>query len=531
MSLNGRYSAAEPTHIAEGWLLQRLTPPSRLFGAHGMRCGADGRIYVAQVTGSQISAIDVKTGGVETISPLGGDIVGPDDLDFDSRGNLYATEPMDARVSVRDTAGRTRVLRDDLPDANGIAFFQDRLFVDESRVNGRLMEIDLNGGTPKVLLENLPLPNALAPGPDGLLYFPLIGANEIWRIHPDGGPGEKVIGGLHHPVAVKFDAKGFIVSPQSSSGEVLRIDPRNGSSTVLANLDPGLDNIVFMGERLFASQMQDGRITEVLAGGHTKQLLPAGFHWPLGITVGDDGLPYVADGFAFYVLHKDGRLQCLQKVHDKGSPHGMRGVTAAGARNFIVTTWDGKIAHYRPWEKEYDVIAEGLDELYGVALAPSGAAVAAEYGAGRVVYAKSGSVAVLATGLHGPKDVAVTADGACLVSESAAGRIVKIAGNRVETVVDGLMEPHGIAVEGDTLYIADAKAQQVIAYDLPSRTRRVVAANLPIGAPPGVVPKRLRGVRWFCGPMGPFAGLDVAADGTIYLSADADGSLLALRPR
>jgi sugar lactone lactonase YvrE len=259
--------------------------------------------------------------------------------------------------------------------------------------------------------------------------------------------------------------------------------------------------------------------------------MPAGFHWPLGIAVGDDGLAYVADGFAFYVLHKGGRLQCLQKVHDKGSPHGMRSVAAAGGRSFIVTTWDGRVCHYRPWAKEYDVVAEGLDELYGVAVARDGAAVVAEYGAGRVVSAKAGNVTVLATGLRGPKDVALTSDGACLVSETQAGRVVKITGNRTEIVVDGLQEPHGVAVKGETVYIADAKAQQVVAYDMQSRMRRVVAANLPIGAPPGVVPKRLRGVRWFCGPMGPFAGLDIAADGTIYLSADADGSLLALRPQ
>ncbi|GAB4946581.1 hypothetical protein MAHJHV50_50860 [Mycobacterium avium subsp. hominissuis] len=37
-------------------------------------------------------------------------------------GNLYATEVMDGRVSVRDTGGRTRVLRDDVPSANGITF-------------------------------------------------------------------------------------------------------------------------------------------------------------------------------------------------------------------------------------------------------------------------------------------------------------------------------------------------------------------------------------------------------------------------
>src|SRR6201996_4365831 len=108
--------------VAEGWEVQRVTAPSRLFGANGLRTGPDGRVYIAQVTGSQISALDPRTGELTTASPKGGDIVAPDDVAFDASGNLFATEVMDGRVSVLDTAGRTRVLRDDVPSANGIAF-------------------------------------------------------------------------------------------------------------------------------------------------------------------------------------------------------------------------------------------------------------------------------------------------------------------------------------------------------------------------------------------------------------------------
>src|SRR5436190_23729744 len=138
-----RYASATSIKVAEGWALERLTPPSRLFGANGLRTGPDGRIYVAQVTGSQISALDVDTGALETVSAKGGEIIAPDDVAFDSRGNLYATEVMDGRVSVRDTAGRTRVLRDDIPSANGITVHQGRLFVGECRAGGRLLELDL----------------------------------------------------------------------------------------------------------------------------------------------------------------------------------------------------------------------------------------------------------------------------------------------------------------------------------------------------------------------------------------------------
>jgi hypothetical protein len=32
------------------------------------------------------------------------------------------------------------------------------------------------------------------------------------------------------------------------------------------------------------------------------------------------------------------------------------------------------------------------------------------------------------------------------------------------------------------------------------------------------------------GPMGPFAGVAAGADGTLYVSGDAEGSVLAIRP-
>src|ERR1700761_2026787 len=162
----GRAGAGISPSLAEGWSLARVTPPSRLFGANGLRTGPDGRVYIAQVTGSQISALDVSTGRVETVSAKGGEITAPDDVAFDPHGRLYATEVMDGRVSVRDTDGRTRVLRDDVPSANGITFHDGRLFIGECREGGRLMEFDLAGGPPRILLEDVPSPNAMEVGPD-----------------------------------------------------------------------------------------------------------------------------------------------------------------------------------------------------------------------------------------------------------------------------------------------------------------------------------------------------------------------------
>ena len=528
---DARYTA-NPT-VAGSWALEQVTGSSRLFGANGLRTGADGRIYIAQVTGSQISALDLTTGRLEAISAKGGDIVAPDDVAFDADGNLYATEVMDGRVSVRSVDGRTRVLRDDIPSANGITFHQGRLFVGECREGGRLMEFDLAGGAPRILLENVPSPNAMEVGPDGLLYFPVMGANEIWRIDPDQkGPvaPQVVAGGLGVPDSVKFDADGYIVSTQVASGQVLRIDPRNGEQTLLAQLTPGLDNCTFVGDRLFVSNFT-GEITEILGnGGSTQSLLPGGLNWPLDLTVGTDGALYVADGTYFYRVGPDGGLQTVAMLFSPGYPGFLRGVIASGPGEFIVTTAADTVARFRPGGAEDEVsqvLAGGIDQPYGVALASDGSVLVVEQGAGRLLSVRDGSVDVLASGLDTPVGVVVGPDGAPLVS--VAGAVVRVSGGGVAPLVDGLHTPHGILVRDGALYIVDSGSKELISYDLDTAVRSVLASGLPVGPPPGVTPKPLKGMPPFSGPQGPFAGITAGTDGTLYISGDGDGSVLALR--
>ncbi|OYN77983.1 SMP-30/gluconolactonase/LRE family protein [Mycolicibacterium sphagni] len=522
---DARFTLAQPPVVAEGWTVERRTAPSRLFGANGLRTGPDGRVYIAQVTGSQISALNIGTGEVDTVSAKGGDIIAPDDVAFDDAGNLYATEVMDGRVSVRAGDGTTRVLRDDLPCANGITVHHGRLFIGECREGGRLMELDPATGGQRILLENVPSPNAMEVGPDGLLYFPVMGANEIWRIDPDGGTPEVVATGLGVPDAVKFDSQGQLVSTQVHSGQVLRIDPRTGEQTVLANLNPGLDNLAFVGKRLFVSNFT-GEISEVLDGLRTRAVLPGGLNWPLDLTVGSDGELYVADGTYFYHVRADGTLHALGMLFSPGYPGFVRGVTATGPGEFVVTTSGGQVARFRPSDGESDFLADGLDQLYGVAIGPRGI-VAVEQGTGRLLSVDAGRTEVLASGLDTPVGVAIGPDGNPLVSER--GRVVKVDGSTAEPVVDGLGCPQGILVDGDLLYIVDTDAKSLIAVNLSSGSRQTIASGLPVGAPPGVTPKPLRGMPPFSGPQGPFAGIAAGLDGTLYVSADSDGSVLAIR--
>jgi sugar lactone lactonase YvrE len=527
---SSRFTAKSTVSTAKGWSASRVTAPSVLFGANGMRIGPDGRLYVAQAFGSQVSAIDVTSGAVTTISPIGGPIVAPDDLAFDSHGILYITEVMSERVCARSPNGDLRIIADNVPAANGITQWRDRLFMDECRHDGRLFELFPDGRAPRQIAENLPLPNALNVGPDGKIYFPAIGANEIWRVALEGGKPEVFATNMAVPTAVKFDSKGSLISTQGASGEILCFDLQSGERKVVAKMRPGIDNFALTdNDRMFVSHFVDGGVAEIMPDGTERRLVPPGFCGPMGIAIADDGTIYAADGISMAAVARDGSHHRVGLLFDGHFPGFVRGVAKGAKGSLVVTTSGGNVTSYHPVTHEMEVLATELHELYGVAIGADGTVFVADGGEGRVLEIAGGKLKEKARGLARPTGIAVAPNGACFVAESDKGRVSQIDGSAATTVIEGLKEPQGLAIAGDNLYVADAGAHELIAYSLKTKKRKKVGSNLPVGAAPGVVPKLLMGIPGLLpGPLRPFAGVAAGGDGKIYLACDGDGSIMAL---
>src|SRR5579885_1396744 len=531
MTEKSRYkSSTDGISVASGWKCNHLTPPSALYGANGMRFGPDGRLYVAQAFGSQISAIDPRTGEVSVISPIGGPIVAPDDLAFDSRGTLYATEVMSERVCARSPNGQVRIIADHVTGANGITIHEDRIFMDECRPGGRLFELFADGRQPRLIADNLPLPNALQLGPDGNIYFPVIGANEIWRVPVDGGYPERFVGDLAVPTAVKLDSKGRLLSTQGRTGEILRFDLQSRNKTVVARVRPGIDNFALSSDdRLFVSHFVDGGVAEILPDGRERRLVEPGLCGPAGLAFSTDGVLYAADGISMAAVDREGSQRRVGMLFDGHFPGFVRGLGTGTDGMLLVTTSAGDVTSYHPLTHEMVEHAKGLNELYGVALAPSGAIVVAEGGEGRVLIISGKEIKVAAQGLARPTGIAAAADGSCYVAEAGRGRIVRVNGG-IAPVLEDLKEPQGILLAGDELFVVDSGAHELVSYSLRERKRQVIATNLPVGTPPGVIAKPLMGIPGLLqGPLTMFAGITQDPSGTIYVAADGEGSILALR--
>ncbi|QFR01789.1 hypothetical protein F9278_42655 [Streptomyces phaeolivaceus] len=525
------------------WEARRLNPPNPLWGSNGVAFGPDGRLYVAQFLAGQISAVDPGTGDVEVVVPMDSPVQSPDDLAFGADGSMYIADLVPGRVWRRSPAGEYSLVSDDITNPNGITCVGDRLFVNEMKFDGRLMELFPDGGDPVVLTEGLALGNAMQRGPDGHLYYPHMITGQVWRIPPDGGTPEVVTEDVHQPVAVRFDRGGVLhVVSRGVEGIVTRIDLHgSGTRTLVTSGLTGLDNAAFDAEnRMFVSSYAAGGVSELHPDGRTRDLVPRGFDGPYGITVDLGGTVYAADHYRLASPAPD-------EVRTRLLLPFAHGITADGEL-LHYTSQFGAVLTHDPRSGTTRERARGLDRPIGIAVGPEGSLVVAEAGAGRVVSVDAtatdtgtdrgtdpGSVTVLAEGLDRPTDVVFDARGRLHVSEERLGTVLRIEtdGAGTAVVADGLGAPQGLAVLGDELFVVETGPRRLHAISLVTGERRIDAEDLPVGPPPGVVPRTEPSL--FAGGMPGmarrFAGLAAAPDGTLLLSANGEGTVLRLIPK
>jgi glucose/arabinose dehydrogenase len=319
-------------------------------------------------------------------------------------------------------------------------------------------------------------------------------------------------------------------------GIVTRIDLHgSGSRTLVTSGLVGLDNAAFDADnRMFVSSYASGGITELHPDGRTREVVPRGLDGPYGVTVDLGGTVYVADHY---------RLT-TPEPSDEGDADGMGDITTlnllppfahglVGAGGFVhITSQYGDVHTYDPDLGTTRERATGLDQPVGITVGPDGALVVAEAGAGRVVAIDdSGAVTVLTEGLDHPMDVTFDTAGRCYVSDDRLGALLRIGEDgTAEVVAVGLGAPQGLAVRGDELFTVDVEHRRLWAVSPATGESRVEAEDLPVGPPPGTTPRTEPALfaHGMPGSPPPFAGLAVAPDGSLLLSANGEGSVWRL---
>lgn len=513
--------------ISSRWNVERCTEPNRLWGSNGVAFGPDGRLYVAQFLAGQISAVDVASGDVEVVVPMDGPVQSPDDLAFGADGSMYITDLVPGRVWRRDLLGAYTLVSDEMEVPNGIACVGDRLFVNEMKFDGRLVELSTDGGL-RVLADGLALGNAMQLGPDGCLYYPHMITGQVFRVSLDDGAPELVAEDVHQPVAVRFDKGGVLtVLSGGVAGIVTRVDLfGTGARTVVTSGVTGLDNAAFDDEnRMFVSSFASGGIAEMHPDGRTRQIVPQGLVGPYGVAVDRRGTVHLADHYRLAGLDGDTvtTQQMLMATH---------GITADNGL-LHTTSQYGEVRTLEAEQGTVRVRASGLNRPTGIAVREDGALVVAETGAGRVVAIDDGDVlTVLVEGLEHPVDVALDEEQRCYVSDDRSGAVLRIDDGKAVSIADGLAAPQGLVIRDGELFVVETGRRRLLAISLVTGEIRVDAEDLAVGLPPGVTradPALF--THQLPGSPRQFAGLAAGPDGSLYVSANGEGSLVRLAPR
>ena len=518
-----------PLSAPAGWSAPEvLVAPSSFTGVHGLAVDTQGRLLAGSVVGNAIWQVDRTTGAATVL--VGGPEGQADDIAIGLRGEMAWTNYLMGTVRLRENdAAPMRVLAKDLPGLNSLDFDRKngKLYASQVFLGDALWELDVAGiKPPRLIAKDLGGLNGFEVGPDGFIYGPLWFKNSVVKIDPANGAITVINKEFKTPAAANLDGKGNLWVIDTATGELSRVDLASGRKTVVKQLKTAIDNLAIAPDgTIYVSNMADNAIDAVNpTTGAVRTLTSGKLAVPGGIKLSGNTL-WVADLFAFRKVDvTTGAVTDVMRMHASDMEYPF----AVGVSDKLITltSWfTGSVQVLDRATMKTLHMLHGWKAPYDTIPMADGSLLVAELATGSITRASGTGYttrAVVASGIGGPVQMVLGADGALYVTE-AAGNLLRI--NMVDgtktVVAAGLALPEGLAqTPWGTFIVAETAAAKLTEINLQTGTRRTVADKLPIGLPagPGMPP-----------PYVP-TGVDVAADGTIYFSADRNNALYRIRP-
>lgn len=511
-----------------GWSAPEvLVPPSAFKGVHGLAVDAKGRLLAASVVGNAIWEVDRRSGEAKVF--IGAPEGQADDIAVGPKGELAWTAYLQGQVHYREHDGAPiRVLAQGLPGINSLAFDRrnGRLYATQVFLGDALWEIHRDGRPPRQIAKDLGGLNGFEVGPDGMIYGPLWFKGQVAKVDPADGRITVINDEFKIPAAANLDGKGNLWVVDTNTGELSRVALATGRKTVVKQLDRAIDNLAIAPDgTIYIANMADNAVQAFdPASGNVRTLTRGELSVPAGLKADGDAL-WIADIFSFRRIdRRSGEVKDVFRMQSSEMEYPFS--VSVSPRHFALTSWfTGSVQVVDRATLKTTAFLHGLLAPADAVLLDDGSLAYAELGSGKVVHATGADFKqrrVVAQDLAGPVQMIRGHDGALYVTE-AAGRLVRIAlADGAKTVVaDKLALPEGVAqTPWGTFVVAEAAARRLTEIDPASGGRRTVAENLPIGfeAGPGMPPPYIP------------TGVTVAADGTIYFSADRNNAVYRIRP-
>lgn len=506
-----------------------VVAPSSFHGVHGLAIDAQGRLLAGTVVGDEMWEVDRTTGAAKVFIPAPQGEA--DDIAIGPKGELAWTSFTQGIIRYRENdSAPIQELAKDLPGINSIAFDKKtgKLYAAQVFMGDALWEIDVAAkNPPRLIKKDLGGFNGFDVGPDGRLYGPLWFKGQAVKINPANGNVTVLNNQFKIPAAANLDTKLNLWVLDTQLGTLSKIELANAKRTEFKTLASSLDNLAIAPDgMIYVSNMADNSITSISpTTGETKTLLGGKLAVPTGIKLDGDTL-YVADVFAFRAVDtKSGDVRDIYRAY--ASHIEDPGAVGLGSKLIALSSWfTGTVQLLdRATQKEVEML-HGFKAPADAIPQDDGSLLVLEIGTGSLVKASGDKYVdrvAIAKELVGPNQMVQGKDGAIYVTESN-GKLTRIelSTGAKTTVAEGLQMPEGLSeTPWGTFVVAETVAKRLTEVDAKTGAKNVIAENLPIGLPgrAGMPPAYLA------------TGVAVAADGTIYVTADLNNSLLKLKPK
>ena len=525
----GACSALPPTRPTAWSAPEVLVAPSSFNGVHGLAVDAKGRLLAGSVLGSSLWEVDRKTGAAKIL--MGGPEGQADDIAVGPKGELAWTNYLMGMIRYRESDDAPlRVLAKDLPGINSLDFDRrnGKLYASQVFLGDALWEIDVTGkAPPRLIKKDLGGLNGFEVGPDGMIYGPLWFKGQVVKVDPANGDTVVINSEFQVPAAANLDGKGGLWVVDTKSGELSRVDLASGRKTVVKKLKPSLDNLAVAPDgTVYISNMADNSIEAYTPSNGELRLLTGGkLAVPAGLKIDGNDL-WVTDVFGFRRVDvKTGNVQDIFRMQASDLEYPF--AIGMSASHFALSSWfTGTVQLVERSTLKTSAILHGLTTPFDAIPMADGSVIYAEIATGSIKRASGDKFAdkkVIAQGLAGPVQMILGKDGAVYVTE-AAGKLtrVSLSDGAKTTVADGLALPEGLAqTPWGTFIVAESAAKRLVEINPVDGSRRTVAEQLPIGLAggPGMPPPYV------------VTGVAVGENGVIYMSADLNNAIYAIRPQ
>jgi sugar lactone lactonase YvrE len=457
-------------------VLKTLVKGASLKGANGLDVGPDGNLYVASVSGQNITVINKNSGKI--INRITDEVESPDDLVFSPDGSaVYWTDIIIGEVGRMDMETGGVIKKFIAPGVNPIRFSEDgRLFVALDFLGDGLYELNP---------ETLDIERHIISCPDGfglgffnsfdtrmendklMLYGPLFALNIVIAIDVDSFvettefPGDlsglfaaltsgqiRIVAGsfpppsdLFNPAAAKFGPDGMLYV-LDQAGKFFKVNPDGqDDKSLISTLDPGLDNMTFDADgSLYMTNNDEGWVAEILLpSGQPRILTPGGIVNPQGLVVmeGPKNQDVLFEADLFNLRKFNGTNgQQLEQYKGFLIPEGPESLIlpmnlSPDGDNLVITSWfSGAVQVWNTQDQSVETISYGIDGQQKI-----------------------------------PID-AVRVNGDIYISDLALGGVVK-QGESTPTVP---LLASGLASDGETLYAADWGSGKIYKVDFDGGT-------------------------------------------------------------